>query len=65
VHAVQIELSRALYLDEARIEKTDGFAHCRARLAHFVERLTQAPGRWRSPKAAGGKEMAAPRGGQV
>lgn len=65
VHAVQIELSRALYLDESRIEKTDGFTLCRARLARFVERLTQATGKWRTQKAAGGKEMAAPRGGQV
>lgn len=64
VHAIQIELSRALYLDEVRMEKTEGFASCRDRLACFVERLIQATGKWR-PRKPAEKEMAAPKGGQV
>jgi N-formylglutamate deformylase len=33
VHAVQIEVNRGLYMDEARIEKLPGFASVRERLA--------------------------------
>jgi N-formylglutamate deformylase len=39
VHALQIEISRALYLDETRMEKTAGFGECRERLARFAARL--------------------------
>jgi N-formylglutamate deformylase len=39
VHALQIEVSRALYLDEARMEKTAGFAACKERLGRFAARL--------------------------
>jgi N-formylglutamate amidohydrolase len=46
VHAIQIEISRSLYLDEARIDKTEAFADCRARLGRFVERLTAAAERF-------------------
>ena len=47
VHALQIEINRGLYLDEATTEPTAGLA----RLAGDVERLTQALaeadwGRW-------------------
>jgi N-formylglutamate deformylase len=39
VHALQIEVSRALYLDEGRMSKTTGFGHCQDRLRRFVARL--------------------------
>jgi N-formylglutamate amidohydrolase len=39
VHALQIEVSRALYLDEARVEKSRNFAHCRERLRGFAADL--------------------------
>ena len=48
VHAIQIELSRALYLDEARMEKTTGFSDCKARLGRFVGRLLETEGSWLS-----------------
>lgn len=40
VHAVQLELSRGLYMDEARIERSAGFAPLRARLARFLGEMT-------------------------
>ncbi len=46
VHAIQIELSRALYLDEIRMEKTAGFAACKERLARFATRLLGTQGSW-------------------
>ena len=45
--AVQLELNRALYLDERRMEKTSGFAACQSRLSEFVSRLLAEPGSWR------------------
>jgi N-formylglutamate deformylase len=39
VHALQIEVSRALYLDERRMEKTAGFNDCKERLESFAARL--------------------------
>jgi N-formylglutamate amidohydrolase len=39
VHALQIEISRALYLDEGRMEKTRGFAGCQDRLRRFAAKL--------------------------
>ena len=39
VHALQIEVSRALYLDELRMEKTVGFKACKERLERFAARL--------------------------
>lgn len=42
VHAVQLELSRGLYMDEARIERSAGFAPLRARLARFLGEMTAA-----------------------
>jgi N-formylglutamate deformylase len=42
VHALQIEISRGLYLDEARMEKTAGFRDCKARLERFASRLLSA-----------------------
>ena len=40
VHALQIELSRALYLDEITLEKTPAFGECRERLCRFARALT-------------------------
>ncbi len=39
VHAVQLELNRYLYLDEARIEKSDGFSAVRKDLTTMIARL--------------------------
>jgi N-formylglutamate deformylase len=39
LHALQIEISRALYLDEGRMTKTAGFADCKERLTRFAARL--------------------------
>lgn len=46
IHAIQIEISRALYLDEIRMEKTAGFAICKDRLARFAHRLLGTQGSW-------------------
>lgn len=42
VHALQIELARGLYMDEARIERGPGFARLRRDLALLIEDLAQA-----------------------
>jgi N-formylglutamate deformylase len=47
VHAIQIEISRGLYLDEVRMEKTAGFAACKTRLSRFAAGLVEAAGSWR------------------
>jgi N-formylglutamate deformylase len=39
VHALQIEISRSLYMDEARMEKRPGFERMRGHTARFIERL--------------------------
>jgi N-formylglutamate amidohydrolase len=39
VHTLQIELNRALYLDETTLERTGGFADLKARLAQVIDRL--------------------------
>lgn len=39
VHVLQLEISRGLYLDEERIEKTAGFERLRDRLARFAAQL--------------------------
>jgi N-formylglutamate amidohydrolase len=41
VHALQIEINRALYLEEATLEKTVGFVTLREQLAAVIERLFQ------------------------
>ena len=38
-HAIQIEINRALYMNEATFEKHDGFGRLQANLGRFVERL--------------------------
>lgn len=39
VHALQIEINRALYLDEERVEKSRGFERTRARIAAALREL--------------------------
>jgi N-formylglutamate amidohydrolase len=41
VHALQIEINRALYLDETTLEQTAGFVELRAKLAIVITRLFQ------------------------
>ena len=46
VHVIQIEVNRALYLDEARITRTDGFDGLRDRMTNLIDCLVrQAPDR--------------------
>ncbi len=40
VHALQIELNRALYMDETRMKRLPGFGHLAAHLTRLTERLT-------------------------
>jgi N-formylglutamate amidohydrolase len=40
VHALQIEVSRALYLDETTMEKNPDFAQAKDRLRRFARALT-------------------------
>jgi N-formylglutamate amidohydrolase len=61
VHALQIELNRALYMDEARIEPNQGFARLAASLERVIADLVAldlAPGAARARRRCGG-------GGQV
>jgi N-formylglutamate amidohydrolase len=44
VHVVQVEIDRALYMNEARIEPLPGFAAFRDRMASVVADLIQPPG---------------------
>jgi N-formylglutamate deformylase len=46
VHAVQIEISRALYLDEHRMEKSAGFAKVKDRLRVFAEQMIETSAQW-------------------
>jgi N-formylglutamate amidohydrolase len=46
VHAIQIEVSRALYLNEANLEKSKGFAACRDTLRVFTSRLLADSAAW-------------------
>lgn len=43
VHALQIEINRALYMDEASFSKTPGFAGLAGDLAALIGELTRAP----------------------
>jgi N-formylglutamate amidohydrolase len=43
LHALQIEISRGLYMDESRLEKSAGFARTADQLRAFVERLIALP----------------------
>jgi N-formylglutamate amidohydrolase len=42
VHALQIEINRALYVDEVRLEPSAGFGALRAALACFVQRFGES-----------------------
>lgn len=42
VHSIQIEINRALYLDEAAVEKTPAFAGLATHLETFTRRLAEA-----------------------
>ena len=42
-HALQIEISRALYLDEKRVEKAASFESCKERLSRFAALLMAGP----------------------
>ena len=44
VHVVQVEIDRALYLDEARVEPLPGFEAFRDRMAGVVSELIRPPG---------------------
>jgi N-formylglutamate amidohydrolase len=44
VHVVQVEIDRALYMDEVRLEPLAGFAAFRSLLAGVVAELVQPPG---------------------
>ncbi|WP_143710200.1 N-formylglutamate amidohydrolase [Parvibaculum lavamentivorans] len=41
LHALQIEINRALYMDEARLERTDGFVQVRDDMAAFAAELAR------------------------
>ncbi|MCW3476095.1 N-formylglutamate amidohydrolase [Limobrevibacterium gyesilva] len=43
VHALQIEINRSLYMDEARIERLPGFAAMRERITALIATLAAAP----------------------
>jgi N-formylglutamate amidohydrolase len=42
VHALQVEINRALYVDERTLERTNGYARIRADMARLVEALSAA-----------------------
>jgi len=42
IHALQIEINRALYLDEARLTPTAGFDKLRADIGHLTRALAAA-----------------------
>lgn len=42
VHALQVEISRALYVDERSLERTNGFARVRADMTRLAEALSAA-----------------------
>ena len=43
LHALQIEINRALYMDEKTLEPHSGFVRLTAELAEFIEGLTRLP----------------------
>jgi len=49
MHALQIEVSRALYLDESRMERSGGFLSCRDRLRVFAAKLLSEASGWLKP----------------
>lgn len=51
IHALQIEINRALYLDEKRLERSAGFRPLADNLATFARRIVEASGNWLMPPA--------------
>ncbi|MGD9740566.1 MAG: N-formylglutamate amidohydrolase [Bauldia sp.] len=51
IHALQIEINRALYLNERTLERTAGFDRLSANLAVFAKLLVEASGSWLMPQA--------------
>lgn len=43
LHAIQIEINRALYMDETRMEKSAGFAELADNIGKFVARFVSVP----------------------
>jgi N-formylglutamate amidohydrolase len=52
LHAVQIEINRALYMDERRIEPGPGFTEITRRMGAFLTGLAESLGATLSPRAA-------------
>lgn len=52
VHVLQVEINRALYLDERRIARTSGFEQLRRNMTALVERLAAGDNRRHMPQAA-------------
>ena len=42
VHALQVEINRALYIDERTLERTNGFSRVRADMSRLAEALAAA-----------------------
>ena len=58
LHALQIEINRALYLDEKRIEKLPGFGAFTKRIETFIARLIAADASLFSIQSEGNRERA-------
>lgn len=56
VHSLQIEINRALYMDESRIEKTDGIVRLRADMAALIREIASI-----DPRAVASRPASAPR----
>jgi N-formylglutamate amidohydrolase len=50
IHALQVEINRALYLDEATVSPTSGFAGLKGRIEQLTRALARAD--WSALKAA-------------
>jgi N-formylglutamate deformylase len=50
IHALQVEINRALYLDEERIQPSARFAEIRARLARALSQFAQIEASWLEPR---------------
>ena len=50
VHALQVEINRALYLDEATLSPTSGFEKLRGHIEHLTAKLAAAD--WSALKAS-------------
>jgi len=43
VHAIQLEVNRALYMDERRYERSESFAKLAAHLVALADRMAEIP----------------------